>query len=80
MKWFSALLLFAAMLSAAGCGSSAQGPAKPEDTPVVTAEEVGKKYTSGMPPEYMKKYSKYGGAPGGATPGPPSGATPSGTK
>lgn len=65
MKWFSAPLLLAAMLSVAGCGVSEQGPAKAEDTPVVSQEEVGKKYTTGMPPEYMKKYSKYGGAPGG---------------
>lgn len=52
----SVLLLF--VLSAAGCGSGAKGPAKPEDTPVVTPEQVQESYTKGMPPDVKKMYDQ----------------------
>ena len=43
-------------VSAFGCGSGAKGPANPQDTPVVTPEQVQESYTKGMPPEVKKMY------------------------
>ena len=59
MKNLRANLVVLLALLAAGCGSGAQGPAKPEDTPVVTPEQVQEAYTKGMPPEAKKMYEKY---------------------
>ena len=56
MKSFSAILMGLLALSLVGCGASAKGPAKPEDTPVVSTEEVMTKYKSGMPADQMQHY------------------------
>jgi len=56
MKAFCAGVLLLVAAFTVGCGSGAQGPAKPEDTPVVTSEQVQESYTKGMPPEVKKMY------------------------
>ena len=56
MKAFSASAFLLMVASVVGCGSGAQGPAKPEDTPVVTPEQVQESYTKGMPPEVQRMY------------------------
>ena len=58
MKLFQASMLLLFALSAVGCGSGAKGPAKPEDTPVVTPEQVQESYTKGMPPNVKKMYDQ----------------------
>ena len=59
----SALLLLS--LCAVGCGSGELGPAKPEDTPVVSEEEVKEKMMQGMPESAKKQMEIYkkGGTP-----------------
>lgn len=59
MRLFSAGAILLLALLAVGCGSGAQGPAKPEDTPVVTQEELEKKMTTNIPPEAKAMYDKY---------------------
>jgi hypothetical protein len=56
MKAFSASMFLLVAASVVGCGSGGQGPAKPEETPVVTPEQVQESYTKGMPPEVKKMY------------------------
>jgi hypothetical protein len=56
MKTHAVKLTLLAALAAGGCGSGAQGPAKPEETPVVSQEEVRESYTKGMPPDVKKRY------------------------
>jgi len=51
-------------LTFAGCGSGAKAPAKPEDTPKMTPEQVQEAYKKGMPENYMNKGP--GGRPGGS--------------
>jgi len=56
MKAFSASVFLLLAASVVGCGSGPSGPAKPEDTPVVSPEQVQEAYTKGMPPEVKKMY------------------------
>jgi hypothetical protein len=65
MRVFLVSVLLLGASTMVGCGSSAQGPAKPEDTPVVSQEEIRESYTKGMPPEVKKMYEakmKQGGS------------------
>jgi hypothetical protein len=62
MKLFTANMVLLLALSAVGCGSGAKGPAKPEDTPVMTQEQVQeayKKSMDNMPPDVKKKYGQF---------------------
>jgi hypothetical protein len=58
MKMFSRSIALLLIVAATGCGSGAQGPAKPEDTPVVSQDEVMDSYTKGMPPDVKKRYDQ----------------------
>lgn len=58
MRAFAASLLLLSAVTGTGCGSSAKGPANPEETPVVTQEEVQEAYTKGMPPEVKRMYDQ----------------------
>ena len=64
MKVISAglVLMFAVLL--VGCGASEKGPAKPEDTPVVT-ETPADRYKS-APPGAMDRYKNRMPGPGGS--------------
>jgi hypothetical protein len=56
MRVLSATVVLLVAVSVVGCGSGAQGPAKPEETPVVTPEQVKESYTKGMPENVKKMY------------------------
>ncbi len=56
MRVFFAGAVLLVAVSGVGCGSGASGPAKPEDTPVVTPEQVQEAYTQGMPEDVKKMY------------------------
>jgi hypothetical protein len=58
MRCFTTGAVMFLALTAAGCGTGELGPAKPEETPVVTPEQVQEAYTKGMPPEAKKMYDK----------------------
>lgn len=58
MKVFSANVVLLLALSVAGCGSGEKGPAKPEETPAMTPEQVQEAMTKSMPPEGKKMYEK----------------------
>ena len=65
MRVFHVSVLLLGSMTIIGCGSGAQGPAKPEETPVVSQEEIRDSYTKGMPPEVKKMYEakmKQGGS------------------
>jgi hypothetical protein len=56
MKRYSVAAALFLALVAGGCGSSGKGPANPEETPVVSQEEVRDAYTKGMPPHIKQMY------------------------
>ena len=56
MKPFAAGMAVLLALSAIGCSSGPSAPANPEDTPVMTQEEVKDAYMKSMPPDMKKKY------------------------
>ena len=59
MKMLSASVVLLLTLFAIGCGSSATEPAKPEDTPVISQQELEERMTKNVPPEAQKMYQKY---------------------
>jgi hypothetical protein len=58
MKCLSILPLLVVALGAVGCGSQSTGPRKPEETPVVTEQEIQEAMTKGMPPNAKAMYDK----------------------
>lgn len=58
MKALPMNVLLLVALSLAGCGSGGKGPAKPEETPVMTQEQVNEAMTRGMPPDAKKRYDQ----------------------
>jgi len=65
MKMFAANVVALLALSAGGCGSGVQGPAKPEDTPVVTKQQIDEAMTKNVPPNAKKMYESYKKGGGG---------------